>query len=243
MANTPVVFDAPSGMNLTLELYAWGSDTIANPGGDVATERVNNKGTYEAIVAESLTGWYHATIKDGDGNLIAKYMVYLTDTTSAHRCTERGPDDPSEDWRDGARLDAELDAIKAKTDTLGSGTVVVNAPLSTDGQTLTLVVGDDYYEADGRAIEFRPSTDGDWPDLTGAQVVLTVSTDYGQVLLSVAGTVVNPTTNKLVRFELSSTDTNNLRHGANKFAVEATLANGHNVTLVAQGKCIVLPDY
>jgi hypothetical protein len=38
MAVTPVEFSAPSGLTLTVELYPYGSDTIANGLGDTATD-------------------------------------------------------------------------------------------------------------------------------------------------------------------------------------------------------------
>lgn len=86
MANTPLVFDAPSSMSLEVELYQLGSDVLA--GGNTATERTNNKGTYEASITGALNGWYHTLVKDSGSNVIAKYVVWLQDDTNEHYCQE-----------------------------------------------------------------------------------------------------------------------------------------------------------
>jgi hypothetical protein len=51
----------------------------------------------------------------------------------------------------------KVDAIKAKTDTIGFGTVTVTSPVALD-QNVTLVKGDDYNAADGRALDFINAT-------------------------------------------------------------------------------------
>lgn len=91
MASTPVEFKAPTGLTLTLSLYAFGSDTLANSGGaDSGTERTNAKGIYTATVTEAVAGWCDAKILDGSGNLIATYVVFMVDDTNTHRCCELG---------------------------------------------------------------------------------------------------------------------------------------------------------
>jgi hypothetical protein len=86
MATTPVEFDSPTGLTLTLKLYPHGSDTIANGSGDSATEATNRNGLYSSDVTEALTGLHHAIIEDASGNLIASWHVELADTTAIHRC-------------------------------------------------------------------------------------------------------------------------------------------------------------
>lgn len=95
MATTPVEFRAPTGLTLTLELYAYGSDTIGNTGGDSATEATNRKGLYSASVTEALAGWYTAHVKSGS-TVIAVYDVFMVDDTSVHRCTDRPQDQAQE---------------------------------------------------------------------------------------------------------------------------------------------------
>ena len=83
MAPTPVQFKAPSGLTLTLELYPFGSDTIANGAGDSCTEATNNEGTYSADVTEALTGLHTARIVSGTAT-VASYDVVMADDTEIH---------------------------------------------------------------------------------------------------------------------------------------------------------------
>lgn len=87
MATTVVECDGlPAGLTLDLELYAEGSDTLANDGGaDTLTEATNRDGLYTANVTEALTGWHYALIHDGSGNKIGDGWVYLLDTTDTFR--------------------------------------------------------------------------------------------------------------------------------------------------------------
>jgi hypothetical protein len=86
MATTPVEFSAPPGLTLDLELYPYGSDTIANgAGGDAATEHTNRDGIYSANVTETISGWHTAHVYDGSNNLIAVGNVYMEDDTAIKR--------------------------------------------------------------------------------------------------------------------------------------------------------------
>ena len=105
MANTPVQFYAPSGLSLTLELYAHGSDVLANSGGDAAVEKTNCKGLYEATVAEALAGLFDAVIKSGT-DVVANYHVELADDTAIHRCG---------DWPVADVLDAAVSSRSSHT--------------------------------------------------------------------------------------------------------------------------------
>lgn len=116
--------------------------------------------------------------------------------------------------------------------TLTSGQITVVSPVSKDGGTITLYRGDDYFAADGRALEWT-DTGALWPDLTGATVNFKAGT------LTKACVVVTATgVNKKVRVELSKTDINALPDPYYAFEIEATLANGHVITL-ATGKLYI----
>lgn len=108
---------------------------------------------------------------------------------------------------------------------------------------LTLVRGDDYYNADGRAIAFVDSS-LNWPDLTGASVQLTLTPTGGGTAVTVSGTISSPTTNKAVRFDLSAATTGGLVIGAGayRYDVQAALTSTHKVTL-ARGSVTVFADY
>lgn len=78
MAATLELF-APPGLTLTVELYPYGSDTIANgAGGDSLTEATNRKGLYAATVEETLSGWHTVHVKLGADVIVAS-DVYMVD--------------------------------------------------------------------------------------------------------------------------------------------------------------------
>lgn len=110
--------------------------------------------------------------------------------------------------------------------TLTSGQITVVSPVSKDGGTITLYRGDDYFAVDGRALEWT-DTGALWPDLTGATV------NFKAGALTKACTVVTATgANKKVRVELFKADIDKLPEPYYTFDIDATLANGHIVTLV-----------
>lgn len=90
MADTPIQFWAPSNMTLTMELYPFGSDTIANGlGGDSATEKTNAKGLYEITVDQNITGLHNATIFDPESDVIGVYTVNIrANDTTIYRCSD-----------------------------------------------------------------------------------------------------------------------------------------------------------
>jgi hypothetical protein len=123
---------------------------------------------------------------------------------------------------------------------IGSANVTVVAPVSADGTVLTLVRGDDYAAADGRALDFLAPTAG-WPNLTAATIAITVRKPDDSILLADSGSVVTPTgASAKVRVELSSADTEILVPGC-RFDVEATLSSSRIVTLV-EGTVVVVSD-
>lgn len=138
-------------------------------------------------------------------------------------------------------LGKALSDILASTNTLGSATVTVTIPVSTDGTKIVLVQGDDYAAADGRALSF--SSTG-WPDLTGAAIKFACA--LGDSTLSVTGELVSVGgATQVVRAALTAANTGSLNvttSGLYKYDVQATLSGGNIVTLV-RGKLQVLEDY
>lgn len=80
MADTTVQVIAPSGLSLTVELYALGSDVLANGSGDNLTEETNRKGLYAATVAEALSGIYSAHVKLGSAVIAVGWLELADDT-------------------------------------------------------------------------------------------------------------------------------------------------------------------
>jgi hypothetical protein len=106
-------------------------------------------------------------------------------------------------------------------------------------QNVTLVKGDDYKAADGRALDFTNAA-GTWPDLTGATInfkaayQLQPTNSFTEATGSV---VVASGANQQVRIEIDGPDTTGLPAGSYEYDVEATLSSGNTVTLVSsEGK-------
>ena len=124
---------------------------------------------------------------------------------------------------------------------IGSGQITTTSPVATSGD-VTIVRGDDYNSADGRALDWT-DVSAAWPDLTGASVLVTVQTT-GSAQWTKAGSVVTPTgSGKKVRVEPTAADTATFAGGASyPFDVQATLSSGRKVTLL-RGTWYVLADY
>lgn len=111
--------------------------------------------------------------------------------------------------------------------------VTVTSPVATDGTSITIIRGDDYANADGRAFTFTGAT---WPTLTAGSVALIV--DVNGTATSYAGTVTGA---QACRVEMTDTQTSALTPGAYDYDLQATLASGNIVTLV-QGLLLVTAD-
>ena len=111
--------------------------------------------------------------------------------------------------------------------------VTVTSPVATDGTSITIIRGDDYANADGRAFTFTGAT---WPTLTAGAVALIV--DVSGTATSYAGTVTGA---QACRVEMTDTQTSALTPGAYAYDLQATLAGGSIVTLV-QGLLLVTAD-
>jgi hypothetical protein len=122
---------------------------------------------------------------------------------------------------------------------LGSAEIVIASPVQNAGY-VEIVQGDSYFNGDGRALSFSLTN---CPDLTAADVVFTARQKTNTAnAISVEGDVVTATGDtKVVRFELSSDDTEDAKVGNESyiFDIQATLANEHIVTL-ARGRMTVL---
>lgn len=131
-----------------------------------------------------------------------------------------------------------LPAIKVKTDLITAGSITVQTPVDASVPSVTLIRGDSYFAADGRAITFTSSS---WPDVTGATVVMKVNGLYDYTF-----TVTNATT---VTRDFTSAETNAYPNpgGSYDFQLIATLSNGRVVTLAEglksdQAGLIILPN-
>jgi hypothetical protein len=123
-------------------------------------------------------------------------------------------------------------------------------PVSASGQ-VTIMAGDDYFAADGRALVFT-NVPGNWPDLTGAKVYFVASAGNfppqqpstvplplsfpAALIAPILGSVVTPSgANQAVQFELPALNTG-VRPSPSPtdlyaYAIYAVLADNHLVTL------------
>jgi hypothetical protein len=125
---------------------------------------------------------------------------------------------------------------------IGSAVITVTTPLAVDGSTLSLVRGDDYLVAEGRALTF---TSTGWEDLTSADPIeLTIrrrAEAFGSgsdpVIFTVEDHVASRSVGgatQSITFEFPAASTNNLLPGTStgKYDIQATLASGAIVTLL-----------
>lgn len=131
MAATPVEFVAPPGMTLTLYLYPYGSDTLANAGGDAATEATNRDGLYSATVTEAISGWHTAHIYESAA-LVAVGAVYMEDDTAIKRVHD--PADRIYPVEDGAIPAAHSDASGGLA-VIGGTNPVPSNPIQINGSS------------------------------------------------------------------------------------------------------------
>lgn len=113
---------------------------------------------------------------------------------------------------------------------IGSGQITTTSVVAQSGN-VTTIAGDDYSNTDSRAIDWTDASVS-WPDLTGASILVTVKSGT-TTLMSKAGSVVTPTgSSKKVRVQPTAADTRAIPVGTYEFDVQATLSNGHIVTLL-----------
>lgn len=116
--------------------------------------------------------------------------------------------------------------------TLRASNLNILSPFVAEDNSLELVIGDDYYAADNRNLQF---TYGASPSLSGATVYLDIQTDKdsafeGTNITSTTGSV-SGTTTQLVSFDLPGTTTDDFDEGWRAYRVRAVLSNSHTVTL------------
>jgi hypothetical protein len=119
-----------------------------------------------------------------------------------------------------------------------NGQVEVTGPV-VEGGNITIMRGDDYKNADGRALTW---TSTDWTALdlsTATAIKFRTQKPYGTVFEK----DVTAVSDTLVRLELTSAETAEFETGSKKydFDIQATLLNGNTVTLV-RAKMTVLED-
>ena len=123
---------------------------------------------------------------------------------------------------------------------IGSGQITTTSIVAQSGN-VTTVAGDDYHATDSRAIDWTDSS-ANWPDLTGASILVTVKSG-STTLMAKTCSVVTPTgAGKQVRVQPTAADTRAIGVGTYDFDVQATLSSGRIVTLL-RGQWTNQADY
>ena len=132
-----------------------------------------------------------------------------------------------------------LESAYQKTLPITSGRVTVVSPVVEAGR-VEIIAGDDYFSADGRALQWSSAA---WPNLTGATVSMKVYDSARALLGTFAGSIQNAgSAEQGISVELSSIQTTALYSSgpatALSFDLEATLSGGRKATL-ARGEIVV----
>lgn len=113
-------------------------------------------------------------------------------------------------------------------------TIAVTSPV-VDAATVIIVRGDDYKNADGRAL-FATTTFSSAPSLSGGAVALRIKNDTSP--FNKAGVITGASA---CYVELTTSETAAFQPGNYTFDLQVTLSNGDIVT-IAQGRFKVLAD-
>lgn len=151
-------------------------------------------------------------------------------STGAALTAAGGAGDP---WSVSTGTDYASDTFGGHVKSITAGAVTIVSPVATDGTAVSIVRGDDYLNADNRALTFSGDA---WPALTGGAVALKVR--MGGAVTSYAGVVTGAGE---CYVELTDAQTALLSPRQYDYDLEATLAGGSVVTLV-QGKLVVSAD-
>lgn len=164
MATAPVVLrgGVPTGLTLSVDLRAIGSDDSGSPTNIALTENTNNKHVYRGTTAAALTGWYNATVKDGSSVVHYTGYVYMSDDTTDHVIVDRyTPETDMLNFRDYADIKAVDGTAGTATKLNKSGSMIIEGTVDNTAftPTATSFESDDITEAtadhyNGRTILF-----------------------------------------------------------------------------------------
>jgi hypothetical protein len=131
-------FNATSGLTLTAKLFAVESDTVV--ASVVAVERTNDKGRFRATFQDIPAGIYRLNAFIGAVGGFANEIYDLTLTNDV--------------FLPRSEIDRLTEARAAKLDLIGSGEASTSAPVTTTGTIPSIIIGDDYKAASGRAFNW-----------------------------------------------------------------------------------------
>jgi len=234
--------DAPSASDNATAVWGATTRALTDKTGFSGTA-TNMRGTDDALLAAnyaappSVSGLATTVQETANTKTITDAIAAATpvvDFTDVLEAIAALPDDT-----DVADIELLLAAIKAKTDDIDGTafTVTVTSPVAETG-TITLMSGDDYQTAEGRAIVIDVSDASHKLGLDDPDAALSLKCSQATFA---AENVASTTAGYAVTFTLSHEDTAKLTVSRQSYEVEAVLANSDVVTL-ATGSIVSVPD-
>ncbi|MBN1632284.1 MAG: hypothetical protein JW990_21210 [Thermoleophilia bacterium] len=126
-----------------------------------------------------------------------------------------------------AAASGDLQALAAAIAALVDRSFTVVSPVSAAGDAIEIVQGDDYADADARALTW---TDNAWPDLSAGTIKLRLERATGTLEITCGLTGSYPGA-QVIKAELTDAQTATLDIGMGEFQLVATLASENVVTL------------
>ncbi len=218
---TAAIFTKTAGQAITAEWVDW-SGSIPISGGESGDAD---------IIAGTEIGDIILNGADGTVEIRGIYKTITDNRTGTPTLTITGAMKASDLALAGAAADPLLNAVPGTyaSGTAGnalgkiaSSTVVTVSPVSDDGETVAIVIGDDYTDLAGTALSWSNTT---WPSLTGG----TVAFEASRAIPATSMTIVSASE---VKLELGDSVTEVIVPGSYNFSITATLSNGEVVTLV-----------
>jgi hypothetical protein len=133
-------------------------------------------------------------------------------------------------WDEALAGHATSGSAGAALGRIGSNTITIVSPVADDG-AISLIYGDDYLAANGRALDFTGTT---WPDITTATIALKVQ---AATALSFTGSVLSAAS---CRVALSAANVASIGVGVWAYDLEATI--GTYIITLAQDYLTVVAD-
>lgn len=202
----------------------WGNYDIA------MTEQATSTGIFLASMPAAVAGAYSFIVRKQSGGSPAVGDIVLGSSQLFY-------------WSGTVVVDvgSELATIKTATSQIGSASITVSSPVTTDGG-VTIYQYDDYNDTESRSLEWTNSN-GDWgpDDITDATVEFVIFDSNGAVKLTADGSVVTPTGTQKVRVELLNTETADLNYKTTyTYQLRLILDSSERQEVIATGTVTVI---
>lgn len=121
-----------------------------------------------------------------------------------------------------------------------AGSVEFRSPVSQDGETIELVVGDAYASADGRALTWTLTNT---TFVVGSSVQLTLVDRQGEGSITAAGTLEASGSDTVLRFELTAEQTSTLELGTDRYGFDVQITTAGRPRTIIRGRATILEEW